>query len=89
MEQKQKAADMNCVTYGISEEKYTLGSAVRVSYGIAAYENGETDGTASIARAVHDITGDKEKLTEFMDACNRLELSAEHLHDAVEDFLAE
>ena len=89
MERKENAADMNCVTYGITEEKYTLGSAVRVSYGIAAYENGETDGTASIAIAVHDITDDKEKLTEFMDACNRLELSADHLHNAVEDFLSE
>ena len=80
---------MTDVVYGISEEKYSLGGTTRVSYGIAAYAHAETNGTSTVTAAVHDITDDKEKLADFVQTCNRLELSADHLQDAVEDFLAE
>ncbi len=80
---------MTTITYGITEEAYPLGDTVRISYGIAAYAYAQTDGTAVITAAVHDITDDKEKLADFVQTCNRLQLSALHLHDAVEDFLAE
>lgn len=60
-----------------------------ITYGIAAYAHAETDGTAVITAAVHDITDEKEKLADFVKTCNCLNLSALHLHDAVEDFLAE
>ena len=49
---------MTTVTYGITEEKYTLGQQTRVSYGIAAYSNPETDGTATVIASVHDISDD-------------------------------
>ncbi len=77
------------ITYGITEERYTLGGRTRLSYGVAAYSHAQTDGTAVITTAVHDITDDKEKLAKFVQICNQLELSADHLHDAVEDFLAQ
>ena len=80
---------MNSVTYGITEERYTLGGVCRLSYGVAAYSHPQTDGTATVVTAIRDITGDKEKLSKFVQICNQLELSVEHLHDAVEDFLAE
>ena len=80
---------MTDVVYGITEEKYALGGTIRISYGIAAYACACTDGTASVLAAIHDITDDKEKLESFVQICNRLVLSADHLHDAVEDFLAE
>ena len=79
---------MTDVVYGITEEKYALGGTIRISYGIAAYAHTETNGTSTITAAVHDITDDKEKLESFVQTCNRLALSADHLHDAVEDFLA-
>jgi hypothetical protein len=75
------------ITYGITEEIYTLSSDSRTSYGIAAYSNADTDKTATIVAAVHDITNDKQKLLELVQLCNKLQLSVTHLGDVVEDFL--
>ena len=76
------------VTYGVTEEIYSLGAASRVSYGIAAYADAEEDGTATILASVHDVTDDKHVLDELVSLCNLLELSIVHLMDVVEDFLA-
>ena len=76
------------VTYGVTEEIYSLGAASRVSYGIAAYADAEEEGTATIVASVHDVTTDKQALDELVSLCNRLELSTVHLMDVVEDFLA-
>ncbi len=76
------------VTYGITKEIYYLGSDSRTAYGIAAYADAETDGTAGILLSINDITTDKDKLQELVDACNRLKLSTAHLRDIVEDFLS-
>lgn len=78
---------MTKVTYGISEEKYSLGEECRTSYGIVAYADADSNGTATIVAAVHDITSDKLALTKLINDCNHLELSAIHLYDVVEDFL--
>ena len=80
---------MITVTYGITEEKYTLGQQTRISYGIAAYSNSEIDGTATIIASIHDISEDKEKLSRLVQTCNCLELSVIHLRDVIEDFLGE
>ncbi len=77
------------VTYGITEEVYSLGTDFRTAYGIAAYADAEEDGTATVLRSVHDITSDREKLKALADTCNRLNLSTIHLLDVVEDFLAD
>lgn len=76
------------VTYGVTEEIYSLGASSRVSYGIAAYADAKEDGTATIVASVHDITSDKQALYELVSLCNRSELSIVHLMDVVEDFLA-
>ena len=76
------------MTYGITEETYSLGNSTRVSYGVVAYANADEDGTAAIVASVHDITADKLALTKLVSLCNRLELSLIHLNDAMEDFLA-
>jgi len=76
------------VTYGITEEIYILGDSKRISYGIAAYADTETDNTTTIVASVHDITSDKQKISELVEMCNRLELSAIHLNDVVENFLS-
>ena len=76
------------VTYGITEEVYSLDTERRVSYGIAAYADAE-DGTATIVASVHDITADRHALSELVELCNRLELSLLHLDDVIEDFLTD
>ena len=76
------------VTYGVTEEIYSLGASSRTSYGIAAYTDSEADGTATIVASVHDVTDNKQALVELVSLCNRLELSTIHLMDVVEDFLA-
>ncbi len=76
------------VTYGVTEEIYSLGISSRTSYGIAAYADSEENGTATIVASVHDVTADKQSLDELASLCNRLELSTIHLLDVVEDFLA-
>ena len=53
------------ITYGITEEIYTLGSDSRKSYGIVAYSNADTDKTATIVAAIHDITSDKQKWKKY------------------------
>ena len=78
---------MKNVIYGITEEKYTLGSESRISYGIAAYSDAEERGTTTIICSIHDITHDKASLSKLVDNCNRLELSTIHLSDAIEDFI--
>ncbi len=76
------------VTYGITEEIYSLGASSRTSYGIAAYANSaEDEATATIVASVHDISADKQAIAELVLLCNRLELSTVHLLDVVEDFL--
>ena len=80
---------MITVTFGITEEKYTLGQQTRISYGIAAYSNSETDGTATIIASVQDISEDREKLLRLVQTCSCLELSVIHLRDVIEDFLGE
>ena len=75
------------VTYGIVEERYTLGGASRTSYGIVGYTNVSDSEIADKVVCVHDITSDKERLSELVLRCNELGLSQLHLLDVVEDFL--
>ena len=76
-------------TFGLVEETYILGSASRISYGIAAFADIKNNGTAIIVEAVRDICNDREKIAALVRRCNDLHLSTVHLHDVVEDFLAE
>lgn len=76
------------VTYGIVEEKYSIGENTRISYGISVtdYESGAE---AAVVCLVHDITSDKAKLQELVRKCNSASLSVIHFQDVIEDFLAE
>lgn len=77
------------VTYGMTEEVYSLDTERRVSYGIAAYADVREDGTATIVASVHDLTADRQALSELVALCNRLNLSLLHLDDVIEDFLTD
>ena len=76
------------ITYEITEETYSLGTSTRTSYGITAYSRNNEHGTTVTVATVHDITADKQALTEFVALCNRLELSAIHFRDVIDDYLA-
>ena len=54
------------ITYGVTEEIYSLGHSYRTSYGIAAYADSEVDGTAIIVASVHNITSDRSALAELV-----------------------
>ena len=76
------------VTYGVTEEIYSFGGNSRKTYGIAVYADSQLDGTATVLAAFNDITSDKARLEELVQACNRSELSLIHLNDVIDDFLA-
>ena len=78
---------MNTITYGVSEEIYTLYDQKRISYGIVVYSNADQDGTATIVDSIRDVSSNKEKITRLVNECNRLGLSPIHLRDVVEDFI--
>ncbi len=77
------------ITYGVTEEIYTLGDQSRTSYGIVAYAEGEEDGTATIVASARDLSPARERLDELVRTCNRLHLSLIHFGDVIEDFLAD
>ena len=79
---------MPSITYGVTEEVYSLSGSSRKAYGIAVYSKPEIDGTATVLTSVNDITPDRAKLEELVQICNRAELSLIHLKDVINDFLA-
>ena len=82
-----QAAFHAAVTYGVIEERYLLGHQSRLSYGIAAYADAETDATATVVASVHDVTSAPGAIAEIVAVCNRQALPPALLWDAVEDFL--
>ena len=54
------------ITYGITEEIYTLGEASRRSFGIAAYVDAAENNTATIVASIHDIASDRAKLAQLV-----------------------
>lgn len=80
---------MTDVTYGVSEEKYSLGTVTRISYGIVVYSNSGTDGTAAVIASARDVCADKQRMENLAEKLNRLEVSPIHLYDVIADLLAE
>ena len=79
---------MSDITYGVVEERYAMGTKIRISYGISAFDTDEKDDMSTIVASVHDITDDRESLTGLVKRCNMLKLSLVHLNEVVEDFLS-
>ena len=71
------------ITYILCRETYKAKRSERIAYGIAVY----AEGVPTCVARLHDVTSDKNALTELVLLCNRLQLSPIHLHDVVEDFL--
>ena len=78
---------MNRVLYGIVEERYVFGNEERLSYGVVAYANGDQDGRLCVVDSVRDLSGDKHRVEQAVELCNRLRLDPIHLHDIAEDLL--
>ncbi len=79
---------MNKITYGIVKEEHICGKTSRISYGVAAYADVESNGTATVVAQINDVSLDKKSVTELVERCNRSNLSLCHLNDVVEDFIA-
>lgn len=79
---------MQTITYGVTEEVYSLSGNSRKTYGIAVYSNSPDDGIATVLASFNDITSDRVKLEKLVEICNRDELSLIHLNDVINDFLA-
>ena len=77
------------ISYGLLEEKFYNGEGVRCSYGIAVYANARQGGVTCVLETVSDITSDKKSLEVLIQKCNSQKLSPIHLHDVIEDFLAD
>ena len=80
---------MSTITYGIVAETHLLRKDSRSTYGIVAYVDADTDGTATIVASARDITNDRCRAEQLADKCNRGNLSLCHFNDVIEDFLAE
>ncbi len=78
---------MKNIIYGLIQEQYILGDETRISYGVAAYADPEFDGTVTVVASAHDLSGDKNVMTDFVNKCNELQLSLLHFDDVIEDFL--
>ena len=72
------------ITYILCKETYKSKRSERIAYGIAAYAE---DKQTCITK-LHDVTSDKDALSELIALCNRLQLSPIHLQDVIEDFFA-
>ena len=79
---------MSDITYGVVEERYSMGTKIRISYGISVFDTAAKDDMSTIVASVHDITDDRKSLAELVKQCNLLKLSPMHLYDVVEDFLS-
>ena len=73
--------------YGITEEVYILDGERRISYGIAAYSDSETEGTLCIISSVRDISSERSVVESLVDSCNKCSLPVFQLSDVVDDFL--
>lgn len=76
-------------TYGIISETFSLNGHARTAYGIAMYAHTEHTGTSAIVDTVCDLSTNKESVLELIKACNEGNLLPIHLHDVVEDYLAQ
>ena len=71
------------ITYVLTEDRHTVDGKCYIFYGIAAFDEERA------LVAVRDVSKEKERIEQLIEACNRLALSPLHLHDVVEDFLVE
>lgn len=79
---------MTGIRYGTIEETLVHGGEARISYGIAAYSDTETDETAAVLTVVRDICSCRQRIDDLVRLCNECQLSVIHLPEIVEDFLA-
>ena len=77
------------ISYGVTEEVYTLGGKRRISYGIAAYADSDLEQTKTIIISVRDISSVRSDVEKLVRSCRSQKLDIIHLGEVVEDFLAQ
>ena len=70
------------------EERYCVGNAVRVSFGLVACADAEAVGSACVVAAVRDLSPSRELIERVAERCNQLELDPIHLSELAEDLLS-
>lgn len=76
---------MENVTYGVTEETYSVNGSVRNSYGIACYADVDECGSATIIKSVRDITSDYNMIVEVVRQFNANKLDLLHFDNVVDD----
>lgn len=79
---------MTTITYGISEETYSVNGTSRTSYGLVAFADAESDGSSTIIASARDISNDKSAVEALASLCNRGNLSICHFDDVIQDFIS-
>lgn len=77
------------LTYGIIRETHEVSGNTRESYGIAAYFNTETDGSACVLYAARDLSRERAPLEALVERLNRECASELHFEELIEDFLSD
>ena len=72
---------MEQVTYELSEEKIFSKNGVRVSYGIVASVDTDSEDTATIIASVRDLSPIRQKVENLVHMCNQMNLSLIHFDD--------
>ncbi len=78
---------MNPITYGTVKEEYICNGQVRTAYGIVAFSDADTDGSACISASLRDLSPDRAAVEALAERCNRCGLSVEALQELAEDLL--
>lgn len=80
---------MSNIYYGVVKETYRFMENSREAYGIVAYADADSDGTATVIVSAHDLTSDRYRAEQLAEKCNRGNLSICNFYEVIEDFLAE
>ena len=78
---------MTAITYGVSKETYSYQGQTRTTYGLVAYADADTDGTATIVASARDLSDNRQSVEALASKCNQGNLSLHHFYDVIEDFL--
>ena len=69
------------------ESSYSANGVLYTTYGIAYADF--SDGVPVILETIPDLSTNKERVRQLVKLCTKLQLSPIHLHDVIDDFLAE
>ena len=78
---------MKNVTYALFEEPITENGNSRIAYGVIVFSKENETEPATVLTAIHDVTAERQPLSDLVSQCNQFDLSPAHLLEVLEDFL--